>query len=110
MVKHFEEIHEKIQDVQWGTVRYLNTSVGTAIDKFVCYNEFDIRANNKTTGDVVELRLISGSGTPGSATGSLSSAGTLYIDTNGTGQLWMKTSQVNGSWDNISLNDGVGRA
>lgn len=128
MVTKFETIHGHIHDVSWGTInnldskvgtfqtRYaaelgtvhsLSTSWGTVNTRLVIDRELDFRASNVNDATLAEWRMITGSGTPGSATGTLAAAGSLYIDINGTGQVWMKTSAVNGSWYNISLNDGA---
>lgn len=68
--------------------------------------DIDIRARNQKTADVHELRIMSGSGTPTSATGSLAEAGSLYVDTSGTGKLYIKTSRINGAYDDISNTEG----
>ena len=48
--------------------------------------------------------IISGTGTPGVSTGSGAEAGSLYIDTVGTGALYKKSSRLNGSWTKIDHN------
>ena len=67
--------------------------------KIRCNEDIDIRANHNSDNTIKTVRIISGSGTPSAATtGSLAAAGSIYQDMSGSGDLFIKTSQPNGTW------------
>ena len=70
-------------------------------DRIRCRDDLDIRARYSKTGDAEEWRLITGSGAPTSATGTLAESGSIYVDISGTGDLYIKSSRTAGAWSKI---------